>query len=81
MKRLLIKSSHQCRIEDKETVKNTPEEHLIMFHHGWGTDIRNDFGLWSDNEELLKSCGAEWMDADSASAIIIEAVWKRLHEK
>jgi hypothetical protein len=66
--------------EDKETVKNTPEEDLIIFHHGWGTNIRNNIGLWSGNEELLKSCGAEWMGADSASAIIIQAVWKKLQE-
>ena len=26
---------------DKANVVNTPEDDLIMFHHGWGTSIRN----------------------------------------
>ena len=66
--------------EDRELVKNTPEKALIQFHHGWGTGIRNSFGLWAGNTELLKSCGSEDMHPDSASMVIIRAVWQRLHE-
>lgn len=65
--------------EDKEALKNMPNKDLIKFHMGRGAGIRNDFGLWGDNEDLLKSCGAEWMP-DSASEVIIEAVWKRLQK-
>jgi hypothetical protein len=43
--------------EDKATVRDTPEDDLIRFHHGWGTGIRNGFGLWGGNPELLASCG------------------------
>ena len=78
--------------EDKATLRNTPEQDLIVFHHGCKTAIRNDFGLWSGNEELLKSCGsrifpesaydeylAMMVDPDSASMEIIKATWTRLH--
>lgn len=64
-------------LEDKIRVKNTPR-HLLtfVFHHGWGTGIRNDFGLWRGNLELLESCRR--FDPDSASGVIMEAVWDRL---
>ncbi len=51
--------------EDKETLRNTPREDLTLFHHGSGTDIRNKFGLWANNRELLKSCRSQ-MIPDSA---------------
>ncbi len=80
--------------ENKKTLRNTPEQDLIVFHHDFGTAIRNDFGLWSGNEELLKSCGsrmfpesaydeylAMMVDPDSASMEIIEAIWRKLQQK
>ena len=24
---------------DKDNIRNTPEQDLILFHHGWGTSI------------------------------------------
>jgi len=42
----------------KKRVKQTKREDLILFHHGWGTGIRNEFGLWQGNIELIESaCG------------------------
>ena len=55
----------------KEKAANTPEKDLCKFGHGWGTGIRNSFGLWSGNKELMRSCGAS--RPDDASMIIIEA--------
>ena len=64
--------------EDKKLVRETPEDELIgRFHHGWGTGIRNSFGLLRGNTELLASCGSP-DNADSASSVIIQAVWKKL---
>jgi hypothetical protein len=52
---------------DKKTVKETAFEDLILYHHGWGTGIRNSFGLWRGNSELLKSaCGSEECHPDDA---------------
>lgn len=62
--------------EDLRLVRDTPREDLIRFHHGWGTGIRNSFGLWQGNRELLESCGGG--HPDDCSMVIIEAVWERL---
>ena len=63
---------------DRDRVRNTPRGELIRFHHGWGTGIRNAFGLWGKNRELLESLGAGGWGADAVSMQIIETVWERL---
>ena len=60
---------------DKANVINTAEDDLIMFHHGWGTGIRNHYNLWR-NQALLNDIGEE--HADDASGVIIKAVWEAL---
>jgi hypothetical protein len=66
--------------EDKVTVKETKFCNLIMYHHGWGTGIRNSLGLWQGNTELLKSaCGSEQCHPDDASMEIIYGVWNKLN--
>jgi len=65
--------------KDKEIVRNTKKKDLIKFHHGWGTGIRNDMGLWQGNRDLLKDTKA--IHPDDASMVIIEAVWKELQTK
>ncbi len=62
--------------EEKETVRNTPEEDLIKLHFSWGLNIRNEFGLWEGNNELIESCGE--FEPDGASSAIIDAVWRVL---
>lgn len=64
---------------DKKTVRETRKEDLIWFHMGWGTGIRNDFGLWQGNHALLKSCGKR--HPDDASMVIIENVWMKLNKQ
>lgn len=66
--------------DDKLTVKNTPFNDLIQYHHGWGTGIRNSFGLWGDNKELIVSiCGPKECHPDDASMAIIYGVWNKLN--
>jgi len=50
---------------------------LIMCHHGWGTAIRNEYGLWRGNTPLLKDTGSD--DPDDASMVIMEVVWEKLN--
>jgi len=56
-----------------------------MYHHGWGTGIRNDFGLWQDVSPLRADCAKQSGRADdkihpdSCSMMIMEAVWDRVH--
>ncbi|WP_156401236.1 DUF6794 domain-containing protein [Duganella sp. Root1480D1] len=67
--------------EDRLRVKNTKKDDLVEYHHGWGTSIRNDFGLWAGNEKLLRSaCHGEICHPDDASMVIIETVWTRLQK-
>jgi hypothetical protein len=64
--------------EDKARVRDTKKEDLILFHHGWGTGIRNEFGLWRGNTNLMADCHTEV--PDDASMVIIQAVWQRLQK-
>lgn len=64
--------------ENKTLVRETSRERLIRFHFTWGLGIRNAFGLWRGNHELLDSCGCS--HADECSTRIMERVWDRLHQ-
>jgi hypothetical protein len=65
----------------KDYLVGTPQENLSMLHLGWGMGIRNSFGLWRDNDDLLNSCGDRDMHPDDCSAIIMREVWKELRSK
>jgi hypothetical protein len=64
---------------DKKAVRDTKQRELILFLHGWGTGIRNEFGLRRGNTDLIADCHAE--DPERASMIIIEEVWQRLQKR
>jgi len=63
----------------KKILKATRKKNLTMFHAVLGATIRNDFGLWNGNDELLISCGAH--NPDDTSIVIIRAVWKALQDE
>jgi hypothetical protein len=67
--------------EDKAKLRSTKKEDLIMFHHGWGTGIRNYYGLWRGNENLIESACGKGCHPDDASMVIIEAVWSALQNE
>src|SRR5262245_24625680 len=55
----------QMSDDDKKLVRETKEGDLIRFHLGWGMGIRNEFGLWGGNDELIRSaCGGELCHPD-----------------
>jgi hypothetical protein len=62
--------------QEKELIKYTSEDRLIWFHFDWAVNMRNEFGMWEDNTDLLESCGAS--NPDDASMVIVDAVWKEL---
>jgi len=68
--------------EFKAKVRATPEDELIFFHLDWGMGIRNDYGLWSGNTQLLKSCAAlvpgTEPEPDPVSMVIIKRIWAKL---
>src|SRR5262245_10190718 len=56
--------------EDRMLVRLTRKEELIKFHHGWGTHIRNRYGLWRSNSELVHAACGGPCHPDDASMII-----------
>jgi hypothetical protein len=65
--------------ESKARVRATKKEALSQFYFGWGTGIRNAFGLWGGNEKLRASCGGgKPAHPEACSMVIIEAVWTLL---
>ncbi|MBA3009674.1 MAG: hypothetical protein KKF12_12520 [Proteobacteria bacterium] len=71
-------------IETKHQIRNSSEDGLINFHFGLGMGIRNEFGLWEKESKLFENCkessGDPNIDPDTASEIIIKALWERLQE-
>ena len=66
---------------EKEIIRNTKESDLIQFHHGWGTGIRNHYGLWRGNNALREDACGKGCHPDDASMVIITAVWKSLQSE
>lgn len=69
---------------DKAALRKDKREDLVMYHFGWGTGIRNSFGLWGGNTALAEDCATRFgkpddpqgLHPDVISGIIIEQVWK-----
>ena len=72
----------ELSLKDKTTLSNFSEDELINLHINLGAYIRNEFGLWFGNEDLMASCckiaEMDKIHEDTASSIIIERLWERL---
>jgi hypothetical protein len=68
--------------KDKTTFANMAEVELSVLHTTVGEYIRNEFGLWSGNKDLMTSCcffaKRDKVSEEDASSIIIRELWKRL---
>ena len=72
--------------EDQEYIGKLKKSDLIRnLHHGFGTWIRNNFGLWAGNEllkkDIVKFAGKKYLHPDSCSTVIIEEFWKKLNKE
>jgi hypothetical protein len=69
--------SSELSKKDKQAIRNIPEQELSLLHLNLGNYIRNEFGLWGNNEELLKACCPDnsLLNADDASIVNIKALW------
>jgi hypothetical protein len=65
--------------QEKSELKNNSEQNLIMSHFGWAVNMRNEFGMWRGNDELIKSCHVE--NPDDASIVIVKEVWRALNQQ
>jgi hypothetical protein len=74
----------ELSFKDKTTIANMAEVELSVLHKTTGEYIRNEFGLWSGNKDLMTSCcffaKRDKVSEDEASSIIIKELWKRLRE-
>lgn len=62
--------------ESKAQLKATKAQDLVNYHQNLGRTIRNSYGLWMGNGELMKDCRAQ--HPDDASSRIVEAAWQKL---
>jgi hypothetical protein len=71
-------------LRDKTRLATMKKEELYLLYPTLGRHIRARYGLWSGNEGLMESCrklsGQKDIHPDSASALIIMELWKRLQE-
>lgn len=63
---------------DSAQLRDVKRADMFKYHFGFGTGIRNDFGLWRGNHSLLRSCGQP-TDPEGCSGVILDSLWQRLH--
>ena len=67
---------------DKAEFRGTERAGLVQFHHGFGTAIRNEYGLWRyPFEPEIDARGADcaYYHPDSVSMRIMERLWDIHH--
>jgi Domain of unknown function (DUF6794) len=63
------------RPEDRDWIlRNTKDEVWGRLYMGFGTGVRNQFGLWGDNQPLHDSCGTK--DPEGCSSVILNRLWE-----
>lgn len=65
--------------EQRELIRETAYADLIRLHDSLGRWVRNQFGLWRGNKQLMEACGLP--HPDDCSMVIIEVCWRRLHSE
>lgn len=74
----------ELSLKDKTTIGNMAEVELSVLHKTIGEYIRDEFGLWAGNKDLLTSCcflaKRDKISEDDASSIVIRELWKKLQE-
>ncbi|WP_052294313.1 DUF6794 domain-containing protein [Desulfosudis oleivorans] len=73
-------------LKDRVRMANMAQDDLIDLHFTLGAWIRDNFGLWSGNDNLKRDCTLYHresfihIDEDEAPMIIIYELWKQLKE-
>ena len=65
-------------VEEQAKITLLTEDQLLTLHFGLGQWVRNYFGLWGSNPELLKATSET--DADDASGVILHKLWLALRD-
>lgn len=64
--------------EELEKLRRMKESDLHRCHFGLGLYIRNAFGLWRRNDDIMESCNLR--HPDDVSTAIVHELWKRLQQ-
>jgi len=62
-----------------QEIKDSPEDKLILFHHGLGMWMRNSWGLWSGSGLAKYFWKLGVKHPDDISMLIIRCYWRHLH--
>jgi hypothetical protein len=61
--------------KDRDWILRNPKEVVwANLYMGFGTGVRNQFGLWGDNQPLHESCGTK--DPEGCSSVILNRLWE-----
>lgn len=63
--------------DDVDWMRRNPKDSVLsQLYMGYGTGVRNEFGVWGGNQALLTSCGTD--DAEGCSVVILHGLWDRV---
>jgi hypothetical protein len=66
------------RPKDRDWIlRSSKDDVLNRLYMGFGTGIRNQFGLWGNNQALRDSCGTQ--NPEGCSVVIINRLWESVH--
>jgi len=68
--------------KDRQEIASKSEEDLLLeYHFGWGTGLRNDWGLWAHSRlaKYFEELGVD--HPEEMSSIIIKSYWRRLNHQ
>ena len=61
--------------KDLDWILRNPKEQVVgTLYRPFGTGVRNEFGLWGDNQALHNSCGDK--DPEGCSVVILDRLWE-----
>jgi hypothetical protein len=64
-----------------DDMRSRPEEDMIIYHHGLGTWMRNNWALWQGSRLSEYFNGLGIHHPDDMSGIIITSFWRRLNNR
>ncbi len=67
--------------KDRQIIASTSEEGLWEYHFGFGTGLRNEWGLWAHSRlaQYFEALGVD--HPEEMSSIIIKSYWRRLNHQ
>ncbi len=64
-----------------EEMGRRTEEEMILYHHGLGTWLRNNWGLWAGSRLARYFNGRGVEHPDDMSGIILTSFWRHIHSR